>query len=57
MKGLQGQTMLFALQIILQLVLTDDEKENILGQARFLRGHYHFEAKKIWNNVPYISVT
>ena len=39
------------------VVLTEDEKKNILGQARFLRGHYHFEAKKMWNKVPYISET
>lgn len=37
------------------ITLTDDEKKNIMGQARFLRGHFHFEAKKLWNNVPYIS--
>jgi hypothetical protein len=40
-----------------EIVLTDDEKKNILGQAMFLRGHFHFEAKKMWNNVPYISDT
>lgn len=28
-----------------------------LGEARFLRGHFHFEAKKIWNRVPYIDET
>ena len=39
------------------VVLTVDEKKNIVGQARFLRGHYHFEAKQFWNNVPYISDT
>lgn len=40
-----------------EIVLTDDEKKNILGQAMFLRGHFHFEAKKMWNQVPYISDT
>ena len=39
------------------VVLTEDEKKNIVGQARFLRGHYHFEAKQFWKNVPYISDT
>jgi hypothetical protein len=39
------------------ITLTDDEKKNIVGQARFLRGHYHFDAKRMWNNVPYISDT
>lgn len=38
-----------------EITLTEDERKNIIGQARFLRGHYHFEAKKMWNNVPYIS--
>lgn len=37
------------------ITLTEDEKKHILAEARFLRGHYHFEAKKLWNNVPYIS--
>lgn len=37
------------------IVLTDDEKKNILGQARFLRAHYHFDAKRMWNNIPYIT--
>jgi hypothetical protein len=27
----------------------------ITGEARFLRGHYHFEAKKMWKNVPYVD--
>ncbi len=39
------------------ITLTADEKKNFLAQARFLRGHYHFEAKKMWNKVPYISDT
>lgn len=27
----------------------------ITAEARFLRGLYHFEAKKMWNNVPYVD--
>jgi starch-binding outer membrane protein, SusD/RagB family len=27
----------------------------ITAEARFLRAHYHFEAKKMFNNVPYID--
>jgi len=38
-----------------KVVLAEADKKNILGQARFLRGHYHFEAKKMWNKVPYID--
>jgi hypothetical protein len=35
--------------------MTDQEKKEVIAQARFLRGHYHFEAKKMWQNVPYID--
>ena len=37
--------------------LSPADKTNYLGQARFLRGHFHFEAKRMWNKVPYISET
>ncbi len=30
-------------------------KAIIIGEARFLRGHYHFEAQRLWDNVPYVS--
>lgn len=29
--------------------------KRITGEARFLRAHYHFEAKKMWNMVPYVD--
>ncbi len=35
--------------------ISDADRKRILGEARFLRGHYHFEAKKMWNNVPYVD--
>jgi starch-binding outer membrane protein, SusD/RagB family len=35
--------------------MTDDEKKQVEGEARFIRAHHHFEAKKMWNNVPYID--
>ena len=35
--------------------MTAAEKAQVGAEARFLRGHYHFEAKKMWNNVPYID--
>lgn len=35
--------------------MTDAEKTQAIAEARFLRGHYHFEAKKMWNNIPYID--
>lgn len=31
------------------------EKTLAIAEARFLRGHFHFEAKKMWNKVPYID--
>ncbi|MBX2954073.1 MAG: RagB/SusD family nutrient uptake outer membrane protein [Leadbetterella sp.] len=35
--------------------MTEAEKAQVIAEARFLRGHYHFEAKKMWNMVPYID--
>lgn len=35
--------------------IADDERTRIIAEARFLRGFYHFEAKRMWNNVPYID--
>jgi len=32
-----------------------EEKANLMGQARFLRAHYYFDLKKMFNNVPYID--
>ena len=35
--------------------ISDENRTIITAQARFLRGHFHFEAKKMWNMVPYID--
>ena len=35
--------------------ITEARRLEIQAEARFLRGHYHFEAKKMWNNIPYID--
>jgi starch-binding outer membrane protein, SusD/RagB family len=35
--------------------VSEADKKRITAEARFLRGHYHFEAKKMWNNVPWID--
>jgi len=35
--------------------VTDAERAQITAEARFLRGHFHFELKKMYNNVPYID--
>lgn len=32
-------------------------RARIEGEARFLRGHYYFELKKMYNNVPWIDET
>ncbi|WP_025764674.1 RagB/SusD family nutrient uptake outer membrane protein [Dyadobacter tibetensis] len=37
--------------------MTDAEKKQVVAEARFLRGHYHFEAKKMWGKVPFIDET
>src|SRR5207244_130173 len=37
--------------------ISDANKARIIAEAQFLRGHYHFEAKKMWGNVPYIDET
>src|ERR1700753_1782594 len=31
------------------------EKNAAIAEGRFLRGHFHFDAKKMWNNVPYVD--
>jgi hypothetical protein len=33
------------------------ERAQIIAQVRFLRGFYHFEAKKMWNNIPFVDET
>lgn len=45
---------------VLQLVpkaadMSDADKNLVVAQARFLRGHYHFEARKMFNKVPFID--
>lgn len=35
--------------------LTDADKKDYTAQARFLRGMFHFEAKRMWNKVPYVT--
>ena len=36
---------------------TDADKKRVAGEARFLRAHYYFELKKLWNSVPYVDET
>ncbi len=35
--------------------MSDAEKKQVTAEARFLRGHHHFEAKRVYNNIPYID--
>ncbi|GGZ23454.1 glycan metabolism protein RagB [Echinicola pacifica] len=35
--------------------LTQEERDNISAQARFLRGHFYFELKKMFNMVPWVD--
>lgn len=35
--------------------MSDAQRTEAIAEARFLRGHYHFNAKIMWNNVPYID--
>ena len=37
--------------------MTAAEKTAAIAEARFLRGHFHFEAKKMWGKVPFIDET
>ncbi len=37
--------------------ISEEERKGFIAEARFLRGHYHFDAKRMWNNVPFISDT
>src|SRR4051812_24033331 len=37
--------------------ISDEERKGFTAEARFLRGHFHFDAKRMWNKVPFISDT
>jgi hypothetical protein len=37
--------------------LTEADKKDYIAQAKFLRGLFHFEAKRMWNKVPYVNET
>jgi hypothetical protein len=47
---------------VIRLTTSSDQvsevvKTQIIAQARFLRGHFYFELKKLFNSVPYIDET
>lgn len=35
--------------------LNQSDANRLAGELRFLRGHYHFEAKKMWGNIPFVD--
>lgn len=35
--------------------ISDADRKRIEGEARFLRAHYHFDAYKLWKNIPYYT--
>lgn len=35
--------------------MSNQRREQVIAEARFLRGFYHFEARKMWKSVPYID--
>ncbi|GAA4467419.1 RagB/SusD family nutrient uptake outer membrane protein [Nibrella saemangeumensis] len=37
--------------------VTEDDKKRISGEARFLRAHYYFQLKRLFNNTPYVDET
>ncbi|MFH5832042.1 RagB/SusD family nutrient uptake outer membrane protein [Halalkalibaculum sp. DA3122] len=37
--------------------MSEAAKQRIAGEARFLRGHYYFELKKMFNMVPWVDET
>ena len=45
------------LRLAAKVDLEEDEKGNIIAQAHFLRGFYYFEAKKMWNSVPWVDTS
>ncbi|WP_254559997.1 RagB/SusD family nutrient uptake outer membrane protein [Dyadobacter diqingensis] len=49
----RANTVLKVLALVKEI--SEDDKAKIEAQARFLRGHYYFELKKMWNMVPWID--
>lgn len=35
--------------------MSDAQRTEVFAEARFLRAHYHFNAKIMWNKVPYVD--
>lgn len=37
--------------------MPDATKDRLSAEARFLRGHYHFDGYRMWKNIPFIDET
>ena len=37
--------------------ISDTDKQSIAAEARFLRGHYYFDLKKMFGNIPWVDET
>jgi len=35
--------------------ISQSDQDGIMGEALFLRAHFHFEASKLWGNIPYYT--
>jgi starch-binding outer membrane protein, SusD/RagB family len=46
---------ILAFQTINDKGLSPELKKTRIAEAIFLRAYFHFEAKKLWNNIPYIN--
>jgi hypothetical protein len=37
--------------------ISQSDKDIIAAEAKFLRAHYHFEAQRLWDNIPFLDET
>ncbi len=47
--------MMLSARFVLSEGITPADTVEYTAEARFLRGFYHFEGKKMWNNFPYVD--
>jgi hypothetical protein len=43
------------LRLMKDVNLSEADANRISGEARFLRGHYHFDARQVYEKVPYVD--
>jgi starch-binding outer membrane protein, SusD/RagB family len=54
--GIQRANEVLRVMALAKDISANDQKR-IAGEARFLRGHFHFDLKKVFNNVPFVDET